>query len=142
MQSAERAGRAHTTLRALLRVSTSRLRAARVAFGHGTTNARDEAAWLALHALKLPFEALDRNLDAPLSRAEAQRVSALIEKRIRTRKPAAYLLREAWLGEHRFYVDERVIVPRSYIAELLRDDLTPWIQDPGRVTHALDLCTG
>lgn len=130
------------TLRALLRASVRRLKAARVSYGHGTTNADDEAAWLALHALKLPLDALDPHLDRVLSEAEIRRVTALIDERIRTRKPAAYLLHEAWLGEYRFYVDERVIVPRSYIAELLRADLSPWVASPTRVRKALDLCTG
>ena len=130
------------TLRALLAESERRLEAARVSYGHGTTNARDEAAWLALHALKLSVEALAGHLDAPVSAAQAARVRALVATRIETRKPAAYLTHEAWLGDHAFYVDERVIVPRSYIAELLRDSLAPWVTRPARVSSALDLCTG
>ena len=127
-------------LRALLRECERRLAEARVSYGHGTTNARDEAAWLALHALKIPFEGLEANLDTPLSRAQARRVTDLVEERIRTRKPAAYLTHQAWLGEHEFYVDERVIVPRSFIAELLRDASAPWRGRP--VRSVLDLCTG
>src|SRR5918992_81254 len=126
MRSAERRGAPSCTLRSLLREAIRRLQAARVSYGHGTTNARDEAAWLVLHALGLPLDALEPHLDRTLSAAELERVDALIDRRIRTRKPTAYLTREAWLGEHRFYVDERVIVPRSYIAELLRDGLAPW----------------
>ncbi|MGZ5153191.1 MAG: 50S ribosomal protein L3 N(5)-glutamine methyltransferase [Burkholderiales bacterium] len=141
MPSAEHGGRAQT-LRVLLRNSARRLNAARVSYGHGTTNAHDEAAWLALHALNLPFEDLDRNLDRTLSANEVRRVAALIGERIRTRMPAAYLVQEAWLGNHRFYVDERVIVPRSFIAELLNDQLAPWIRENSQVRSALDLCTG
>jgi ribosomal protein L3 glutamine methyltransferase len=128
------------TLRALLLESERRLIRARVSYGHGTTNARDEAAWLALHALKLPFEALDAAIERMLTSAQVARVRALIDERISTRKPAAYLTHQAWLGEHAFYVDERVIVPRSFIAELLREDLGSW--RPARVGRILDLCTG
>jgi ribosomal protein L3 glutamine methyltransferase len=130
------------TVGALLRAAERRLKAARVSYGHGTTNARDEAAWLVLHALKLPLDALEPNFDRELTTAEVARVNALVDARISTRKPAAYLTGEAWLGEYAFHVDERVIVPRSYIAELLRDDLAPWVAAPGRIRSALDLCTG
>lgn len=128
-------------LHRLLRRVTAELRAAGVSYGHGTTNARDEAAWLTLHALGLPLDTSDGDL--LVSPEGVVTVEALIAKRIRTRQPAAYLLHEAWLGEYRFYVDERVIVPRSFIAELLlRDRLAPWIAAPGRVRSVLDLCTG
>ena len=130
------------TLRIVLRASVRRLEAARVSYGHGTTNAKDEAAWLTLHALGLPLDELEPHLDRVLTKAETDRVTALVGERIRARKPAAYLTREAWLGDYRFYVDERVIVPRSYIAELLRSDLAPWVSAPLRVRSALDLCTG
>ena len=119
-----------------------RLEDAKVSFGHGTTNAIDEAAWLILHALDLPVDQLGPYLDLAVDTARAQAANALVEQRIRTRKPAAYLLNEAWLGPHRFYVDERVIVPRSFIAELLRPGLVPWITRPAQVRTALDLCTG
>ena len=109
-------------------------------FGHGTTNARDEAAWLLAHALRLPHEEFTRSAKRELSADERRRVVRLLEERVRTRKPLAYLIREAWLGEHRFYVDERVLVPRSFIAELLRERLRPWVSLP--VRRALDLCTG
>jgi ribosomal protein L3 glutamine methyltransferase len=128
------------TLRTALHAAIRRLAAARVSYGHGTTNARDEAAWLCLHALGLPPDELARHVSRRLTPDEARRIDALIEARIRTRKPAAYLTHEAWLGDQRFYVDERVIVPRSYIAELLREDLAPWA--PRDVRRALDLCTG
>ena len=117
-----------------------RLRAARLAFGHGTANARDEAAWLLARALRIPHEQLSRSASRELSRSEERRVLRLVEERVRTRKPLAYLVHEAWLGEHRFYVDERTLVPRSFIAELLRDRLRPWVSRP--VRRALDLCTG
>jgi ribosomal protein L3 glutamine methyltransferase len=130
------------SLRALLHESEQRLTRAGVSYGHGTTNARDESAWLALHALKLPFEALEAHLDVRLTSAQTARVRALVGERIRTRKPAAYLTHQAWLGEHEFYVDERVIVPRSFIAELLREKLRPWVTRPASVKTVLDLCTG
>ena len=107
--------------RDLLLEGVGHLEQAGVSFGHGTTNALDEAAWLVLHALGLPPTDLNSHLDRPVSAPEAKAVRALIDKRIRTRKPAAYLMHEAWLGKHRFYVDERVIVPRSFIFELLEN---------------------
>jgi ribosomal protein L3 glutamine methyltransferase len=119
-----------------------KLEKARVSYGHGTTNAHDEAAWLVLRTLDLPLHALVPHLDRVLSTAEVERIAALMTQRIRTRRPAAYLLHEAWLGDYRFYVDERVIVPRSYIAELLQNDLAPWVAAPSRIRSALDLCTG
>ncbi|HUP95963.1 MAG TPA: 50S ribosomal protein L3 N(5)-glutamine methyltransferase [Burkholderiales bacterium] len=142
MRSAERRRRSHPTVRTLLRDAVQRLEAARVSYGHGTLNARDEAAWLILHALKLPLDDLVSRLSREVSSDEAKTVDALIDERIRTRKPTAYLTREAWLGDHSFYVDERVIVPRSYIAELLRERLAPWIAKRSNVGAALDLCTG
>jgi len=113
-----------------------------LAFGHGTHNARDEAAYLILHTLKLPLGELESVLERKLSAAELQDVRAILRRRVRERRPAAYLTREAWLGPFRFYVDERAIVPRSFIAELLRDRLAPWVAEPRRVRRVLDLCTG
>jgi ribosomal protein L3 glutamine methyltransferase len=107
------------TVRSLLAYGIDRFEEEGLAFGHGTTNALDEAAWLILHALGLPPGELKPHLDQPLDAAQWKAVRALLDKRVRTRKPAAYLLNEAWLGPNRFYVDERVIVPRSFIAELL-----------------------
>ncbi|MGB7543387.1 MAG: 50S ribosomal protein L3 N(5)-glutamine methyltransferase [Burkholderiales bacterium] len=130
------------TLRDWLRHAEQRFRSARLRFGHGTHTARDEAAWLLAHVLQLPHERLERSLARELTPAERRKASRLIEQRVRTREPLAYLLREAWLGEHRFYIDERVIVPRSFIAELLRERLHPWIRHPARVRRALDMCTG
>ena len=142
MRSAERSTDSPLTVRALLNETTRRLRAARVAFGHGTTNALDEAAWLILHAVDLPLDALQPNLDRSLRSSQVARVRKLVDERVSLRKPAAYLLNEAWLGNHRFYVDERVIVPRSFIAELLREAIAPWVSRPEAVRSALDLCTG
>jgi ribosomal protein L3 glutamine methyltransferase len=142
MPSAERRPRARPTLRSILRDIARRLKVARVSFGHGTTNAHEEAAWLSAHALGLQVDALQLHLDRALSADETRQINTLVDTRIRTRKPTAYLLREAWLGEHRFYVDERVIVPRSYIAELLQEDLRPWVTRANPVRSALDLCTG
>jgi len=127
---------------ALVRHGARRFRAAGLAFGHGTANARDEAAWLVLHALDLPHDTGTAVLDQLVPPRAARRVLDLFERRVRTRKPAAYLIHEAWLGDLRFHVDERVAVPRSHIARLLRDGLAPWISDPRTVTSALDLGTG
>jgi len=130
------------TPRQLIAAAAARFRKARLAFGHGTLNADDEAAWLMVHALGCPFEELPARIDQPLSFATVQRAQRLFDRRIAERIPAAYLTREAWLGEHRFYVDERVIVPRSYIAELLRDRLQPWLPAHHPPETILDLCTG
>jgi ribosomal protein L3 glutamine methyltransferase len=130
------------TVAGLVRHGARRLRAAGVAFGHGTTNARDEAAWLVLHALGLPLGTDSRELRNAVTPAAARRVLELFGRRIRSRKPAAYLTREAWLGGLRFHVDERVVVPRSHIAPLLDERLAPWVAAPGAVRSALDLCTG
>jgi len=130
------------TVRDWLRFAVTRFNEAGLSFGHGTTNARDEAAYLILHTLKLPLDRLDPFLDKTLSAKEIAAVKQMLRGRIEQRVPAAYLTNEAWLGDFRFYVDERVIVPRSYIAELLRDGLSPWVKDLESVGAALDLCTG
>jgi ribosomal protein L3 glutamine methyltransferase len=131
-----------STLRDLLRFSVSRFNEAGLFFGHGSDNAWDEAAYLLLHTLHLPQERLEPFLDARLTTIERTTALHVIERRITERLPAAYLTNEAWLGDHRFYVDQRVIVPRSFIAELLAEQLTPWIDDPWAVGSVLDLCTG
>lgn len=131
-----------STLRDLLRFAVSRFNEAQLFFGHGADNAWDEAAYLLLHSLHLPLERLKPFLDATLTSDERAAVLQVIDRRIRERLPVAYLTNEAWLGEYRFYVDQRVIVPRSFIAELLREQLTPWIDDAHAVTAVLDLCTG
>jgi ribosomal protein L3 glutamine methyltransferase len=130
------------TPRQLISVAARRFRSAGLVYGHGTLNAGDEAAWLVTHALGCPFEALPARMDQPLPARITQRAQRLFDRRIDERIPAAYLTREAWLGEHRFYVDQRVIVPRSYIAELLRDRLRPWWPATGSPRTILDLCTG
>jgi ribosomal protein L3 glutamine methyltransferase len=131
-----------STLRDLLRFSVSRFNEANLFFGHGSDNAWDEAAYLLLHTLHLPLDRLEPFLDARLTSAERDSALRVIERRVTERLPAAYLTHEAWLGEHRFYVDERVIVPRSFIAELLDEQLAPWVEDPWSVGSVLDLCTG
>ena len=125
----------HHTVRSLLERGVAQFERAGISYGHGTTNALDEAAWLILHSLGLPLTELDPHLDRPLDDAQYRAAKSLLDARVRTRKPAAYLTHEAWLGKHRFYVDERVIVPRSFIAELIGK----WEQTPSSV---LDLCTG
>jgi len=130
------------TVRDWLRFAVSRFNEARLFFGHGSDNAVDEAVYLILHTLHLPLDRLDPFLDASLTRDESEQVQAIIERRVKERIPAAYLTHEAWLGEYRFYVDERVIVPRSFIAGLLHEQLAPWIEAPDEVLSTLDLCTG
>jgi ribosomal protein L3 glutamine methyltransferase len=129
----------------LITAQSARLKQAGVCFGHGTTNAFDESAWLVLWALGLPFESLEQHAQRPLSDPEQTKAVALVDERIASRRPAAYLTHEAWLQNVDFYVDERVIVPRSYIAELLADaegdgTLDAWLSDQTR--RVLDLCTG
>ena len=129
----------------LITAQSARLKQAGVSFGHGTTNAFDEAAWLVLWALGLPLDALEARANQELPVDEQAKAEALVTRRIDTRQPAAYLTREAWLQNVAFYIDERSIVPRSFIAELLADGegtgtLDAWLSDK---THAvLDLCTG
>jgi len=138
----EQAKNTFSTVRDLLRYAVSRFNEADLFFGHGSSNALDEAAYLILHTLHLPPDTLDPFLDAKLLPFEVEAVLQILDKRIAQRVPAAYLTHEAWLGDFKFYVDERVIVPRSFIAELLRAQLDPWVSDPEQVHTALDLCTG
>ena len=130
------------TVRDCLRFAVSRFNESKLFFGHGSETAYDEAVYLILHTLHLPLDRLDPFLDATLTKTELDEVLNIIEKRVEHRTPAAYLTHEAWLGDLRFYVDERVIVPRSFIAELLREQLAPWVDNPENITHVLDLCTG
>ncbi len=127
------------TLLDLVNACAQRLQDAGVSFGHGTLNAHDEAAWLVLWRLGLP---LDTEIDErPVAPEQQAQVQSLIDERIRTRKPAAYLTREAWLQGVPFYVDERAIVPRSLIAEVLADGtIDAWLSD--QTIRVLDLCTG
>jgi len=130
------------TLSALIDQSAARLENAEVAFGHGTLNAFDEAVWLVLWRLGLPLDTdLNEVADQAVTPEQQAACAALIEERITTRKPAAYLTREAWLQGVSFYIDERAIVPRSLIAEVLADGtIDAWLSD--QTQHVLDLCTG
>lgn len=130
------------TLRDWLRFGTSRFREANLVFGHGTSTALDEAAFLILSALHLPIDQLEPWLDCRLTEAERRKISSLFAARISTRKPAPYLVNTAYIRGHGFYVDERVIVPRSFIGELLDGELASVVPDPESVTSVLDLCTG
>jgi ribosomal protein L3 glutamine methyltransferase len=125
----------------LIEQSARQLEAAGVAYGHGTANAFDEAAWLVLWALKLPVDDLDSVENRPVVLEQRTQVATILRARIDTRKPAAYLTQEAWLQGVPFYIDERVIVPRSFIAELLADGgIDPWLTES--TNKVLDLCTG
>ncbi len=130
------------TLRDFLRYAVSRFNGAELTYGHGCTNAFDEAAYLLLSALHLPHDKLDPFLDAKLLAQERNLILNLIERRVSERIPVAYLTHEAWLGDFSFYVDERVIIPRSFIAELVLEQLYPWVEEPESIASALDLCTG
>jgi ribosomal protein L3 glutamine methyltransferase len=130
------------TVRDFIRYAVSRFNAAQLFFGHGSDNAWDEAVYLTLHTLHLPLDRLEPFLDARLLAHEREALLDIYNRRCQERLPAAYLTHEAWLGEHRFYVDDRVIVPRSFIAELLNEQLAPWVENPYEVVSALDLCTG
>jgi ribosomal protein L3 glutamine methyltransferase len=139
---ASEAARNLRSVRDLLRYAVSRFNAAHLAFGHGTDNAYDEAAYLILHTLHLPLDRLEPFLDAGLLPREIEQVLGIVDRRAAERIPAAYLTHEAWLADHRFYVDERVIVPRSHLAELIEQGLAAWLPEPGRIERVLDLCTG
>ena len=130
------------TLRDHLRFMVSRFNESGLFFGHGSDNAWDEAVYLLLHTLHLPIDRLEPFLDARLTPSERTTVAEMIRRRVEERVPAAYITHEAWLGDYRFYVDERTIVPRSFIAELIEEQFEPWLEDPWSVSSALDLCTG
>ena len=130
------------SVRDLLRFAVSQFQTAGLVYGHGSDNAYDEAAYLILHTLHLPLDKLEPFLDARLLPAELDAVLDVLQRRVRTKVPAAYLTHEAWLGDFRFYVDERVIVPRSHIAAALEQGLGAWIPSADSIERALDLCTG
>jgi ribosomal protein L3 glutamine methyltransferase len=129
------------TARDLIREGAALFTRAGLTFAHGTDNAEDEAAALVLHSLGIAYDQPDSVLDQPLDTQQRARVRSLLEARASTRKPAAYLLHEAWFAGLPFYVDERVLIPRSPIAEWVESGFSPWI-DPDRVSRVLDLCTG
>jgi len=131
-----------STVRDLLRFAVTRFNQADLSFGHGSSNAYDEAAYLILHTLHLPLDLLDPFLDAKLTETEVDTILRVIERRATDRVPAAYITQEAWMHGFRFHVDERVIVPRSFIGELLQDGLQPYVEDPEQVSAVLELCTG
>ena len=130
------------TVRDWLRWAVSRFNETGLSYGHGTENAWDEAIWLILATLHLPRDTLEPWLDARLTKSERLTLLDKLQQRVVHRLPTAYLVQEAWLGSFRFHVDQRVIVPRSYFAELLENGLAPWIDDAETVGTALDLCTG
>ena len=130
------------TIRDWLRFTVSRFEESDVFFGHGTDNSYDEAVWLVMSALHLPMDTLENFVDARITEQERNHLAHLIERRITEHTPTAYLVNEAWLQGFKFYVDERVIVPRSFIAELLVSDLSPWIEHPEMIESAADICTG
>ena len=129
------------TLRDCIRWGVSRFGEHDLVYGHGTDNALDEAVFLVTRALHLPHDLPAAYLDARLTREEREQVIGLLRRRYLERIPAAYLVREAWFADLPFHVDERVLIPRSPIAELIREGYAPWI-DPDRVRRVLDLCTG
>jgi len=130
------------TIRDVLRYAVTRMNEGGVFFGHGHVDAVDEALFLVLRSLQLPVDRADLFLDAFLTHAEINSLLQSIDQRVRKRTPAAYILREAWLQGYRFYIDERAIIPRSFLAELLKDGFAPWVQKPEAVTDVLDMCTG
>ena len=130
------------TIRDWLRYTVTQFEKSDIFFGHGTDNSYDEAVWLIMSSLHLPLDTLENFLDAQLTLEERKHLESIIEQRITNRTPTAYLVKEAWLRGFKFYVDERVIVPRSFIAELLEDGFQPWIEYPEMVESAVDICTG
>lgn len=136
-----------SSIRDFLRYGVSRFNQADLDYGHGTTTAFDEAVFLVLETLHLPIDQLDPYLDARLTLAERQAVANILHARVDTRKPAPYLLNKAYIQGIPFYVDERVLIPRSFIGELLFSDLFggddfTLVEDPTSVERVLDLCTG
>lgn len=130
------------TIRDWVRYAVSQFEASDVFYGHGTDNAYDEAVWLIMSGLHLPMDTLNNFLDARITADERIKLANFIEQRITKHTPTAYLLKEAWLQGLKFYVDERVLIPRSFIAELLADGLSSWIEFPEMVESAADICTG
>ena len=130
------------TVRDLLRLAVTQFNEAGLFFGHGSNNAFDEAVYLILKSLSLPVDRLDPFLDARVTKDEARRIYAILQQRIHERIPAAYLTNEAWLQGYRFFVDQRVLIPRSFIAEMIMEQFSPWVADPDDIQNILELCTG
>lgn len=130
------------TVRDWLRYAVTRFNRERIFCGHGVLDTYDEAVWLVLSTLALPLDRLEPFLDACIPSDEREQIFEAIERRVVDRIPTAYLTNEAWLGDFRFHVDQRVIVPRSFFAELLENGFAPWVEDAEQVGSALDLCTG
>jgi len=131
------------TIRDWLRFAVSQFEASDIFYGNGTDNSYDEAVWLVMGALHLPHDTLNNFLDAKLTNSERNRLASFIEQRITKHTPTAYLLKESWLQGFKFFVDERVLIPRSFIAEVLvNDGLQPWIEFPELINSAADICTG
>jgi ribosomal protein L3 glutamine methyltransferase len=130
-----------TSLRDFIRWGSSEFRRHQLSFGHGFVSAFDEARYLTLHALSLPFDWPEEYFDAVLTRPEREQVIEVLQLRVDSRRPAAYITNQSWFCGLEFYVDERVLVPRSPIAELINNGFEPWI-DSSRVQRILDLCTG
>jgi len=147
LPKAEHAAEHLTTLRDVLRYAVTQFTRAELFYGHGTFTPHDEAAYLVLQGLDLPVDTLEPYLDAALLPEERLRLVGFVHERIETRKPLPYILKRAWLAGVPFYVDERVIVPRSYIADLLNTQIVSSddfaiIPDPYEISAVLDLCTG
>ncbi len=145
MSDADERLREFRTLRDWFRYAASRFAEAKLVFGHGTETAVDEAAFIVLEALHLPIESIDPFLDARLTLTERTRLAGLIDARVQTRKPAAYLLGRAYIQGLPFFVDERTIVPRSFLGELLTHGLSAegsFVENPEAIRSVLDLCTG
>ncbi len=130
------------TIRDVFRWAISEMESAQLSYGHGCPNSWEEASFLVCRGLKLPFEHFDVFMDATLTQSELSRLVHLIDRRVHEKTPVPYLLKEAWLTEHMFYIDERALIPRSYIAELIEEDFAPWIENPDAIHSVLDMCTG
>ncbi len=130
------------TIRDILRHTITQFNSSDLFFGHGCKNAFDEAVYLIFHHLKIPSNNLEYLLDSKLSKIEVDQISKVIKKRIKERIPACYITNEAWLGDYHFYVDNNVVIPRSFLFELIIEKFQPWIKNPQKIDNILELCTG